>query len=387
MILLICALGILCGIICGLIPGLHSNNIAILFLASPIFGTDSIAFMLCLCTTQAFVEFIPSTYLGSPSPDTFESTLPAQRLMLEGKALEAITYAVFGGIIAVIAGVILTPIFFLFIEKNSEQIIQITPIVLFFALILFIVREKGSKLKLLALFVIIASTTQSLLFKDQIFPLICGYFGTAGLIYSLKEKQTRIKQTNEFEIDLHKTIDSLKGLCGGAIVSIMPGIGSNTAAGIINVFSKTKDEKSYLAMLGAISLSNFFFSYSTLIALQKARNGAMIALKDKIFYTQETLLIGTIIMLIAAGIGAISTIFIAKKFNKLIDETKIRTISITSILFMTVLVAYFNGIVGLITLLFSTSLGLFVLSNKLNRSTCMSALIVPTIFFYLFILL
>ncbi len=386
MILIYCALGIIAGTICGLLPGLHSNNVAIIFLATPLFGTEATVFMLCLCTTQAFVEFVPSTYLGAPNPNTFESILPAQRMMLEGNALEAITYAVLGGIVAVLLGTILTPFFFLFIEQNSEQIKLITPIILFFALILFIAREKGTRLKILAFFIIAASTTQSLLFKDQVFPLICGYFGTAGLIYSLKEKKAMIKQKENFQIDPKKIIDSLKGLIGGAIVAVMPGIGSNTAAGIINVFSKTKDEKGYLTMLGSISLSNFFFSFSTLIALQKARNGTMLALKDKIFYTQETLFLGTTIMLISAGIGAIITIFMAKKFNKIIEKINITKITIASIAFMIFLVCIFNGVIGFTTLIFSTSLGLFVLSNKLNRSTCMSSLIVPTILFYVFIL-
>ena len=50
-----------------------------------------------------------------------------------------------------------------------------------------------------------------------------------------------------------------------------------------------------------------------------------------------------------------------------------------------VLLGAFNGANGLIVLLFSTALGLLVISKGVKRSTCMSALIVPALFYYLFI--
>ncbi len=384
-----CILGTLAGIIAGLIPGLHSNNIAIALAFTPFFGIEITAFMLSMCITQSFVEFIPSTFLGAPSENTFESILPAHKLLLEGKALEAINHTVFGGIIAVIVGAIMTIPFFIFLEQNSTQIIILTPIILIFALIIFITEEKNTKKKLIILFIIISAGGQGFLFKNQIFPLISGYFGIAGLIYSLKEQEEikKINQSEECKIEKENIKDALVGVIGGAIVSVMPGIGSNTAGGIINVFRKTTNPENYLTMLGAINASNFFFSFAMLLALSKARNGTMIALADKIFYTQETLFIGTIIMLFAAGVGGLCTIIIAKKAIHLFNEQNTKRLNIFCLIFIIALIGITNGVVGLIAALFSSALGIYTISQNIRRSTLMSSLIVPTIFFYLFILL
>ncbi|MEI7961830.1 MAG: tripartite tricarboxylate transporter permease [archaeon] len=387
MILLFCAAGIIAGIIAGLIPGIHTNNIAVLLATSPIFGIEATAFILSMCTVQVFIDFIPSIFIGAPSETTFEAILPAHKMFLDGRAYEAICYTTFGAIIAIIAGALLTPVFFLFIEQNSTEIMKSTPAVLAFALIIFVIHEKGWKSKITAVFVIIAAATQGYLFTNQIFPLITGYFGIAGTAYSLKDKITPVKQILNAEVSVLAIKEALIGLAGGTIVSVMPGIGSNTAGGIINTFRNESGHKNYLAMLGAINASNFFFSFSILFALSKARNGGMLVLAEKIIATPQTLFYGTIIMLICAGIGGLAALTLAKKATKIFDEKLIHKASIGAIILMICLVIAFNGINGLIALIFSTALGLFVLTQKVHRSLCMSALIVPVLFFYIFILI
>ncbi|MCX6803680.1 MAG: tripartite tricarboxylate transporter permease, partial [Candidatus Diapherotrites archaeon] len=145
MIILYCIAGIIAGIIAGLIPGLHSNNIAIIAAASPIFGNEAMAFMLSMCTVQIFTEFIPSTILGAPSDTTFEAVLPAHKLLLEGKGYDAICHTTFGAIIAIIIGAALSPIIILLLEENATQIIYATPPVLIFALGIFFFESKGTK--------------------------------------------------------------------------------------------------------------------------------------------------------------------------------------------------------------------------------------------------
>jgi TctA family transporter len=54
---------------------------------------------------------------------------------------------------------------------------------------------------------------------------------------------------------------------------------------------------------------------------------------------------------------------------------------------MAALVGALNWPPGLLALAFSTSLGLFVAARKVKRTTCMSSLIVPALFFYVFILI
>jgi len=386
MIILFCIAGMIAGIIAGLIPGLHSNNIAVIISATPYFGIDICAFILCMCTTQVFIEFIPSTFFGAPSETTFEAVLPAHKMLLEGKAYEAICLTTLGAIIAFSLGAALTPWFFEYLEKNSNEIMQITPAILIFALVVFPLSEKGWRAKLTSIFIIIAAGTQGYLFNGQVFPLITGYFGIAGTIYSLKEENHLQKQVHEVTVKISEIKNALVGMIGGAIVAVMPGIGSNTAGGIINIFKKNSDSRGYLTMLGAINASNFFFSFATLFALSKARNGGMLAIKDKIFLTPQMMSYGTELMLISAGIGGFFAILLAKKATKILNPNHIKKIGIITVIFMIILVGVINGPIGLIALFFSTALGLFTITSKIRRSTMMASLIVPVLFFYVFIL-
>lgn len=385
MIIFYCLVGAILGTIAGLTPGLHTNTITTLIVFTPIFGKEILALVLSMSIVQTFVEFIPATFLGAPNTNTFEGVLPAHKMLLEGNGLEAIYLTVVGGIIGTIIGVIFIPVFFLLIEQNNSEITKLIPAILIFALVIMVFNEKNFNKKIIALFIIIAAGSQGLFFKNQIFALITGYFGIAGSIYALKEKTIQIKQNPNPKIETN-FVEGTLGLIGGAIVAVLPGIGSNTAAGIIKTFKHKISQKGYLTMLGAINTTNFFFAYLTLFAINKTRNGAMIALKEKIFLTQETLILGIIIMIIASGLGGLITILISKKMITYFTEKRTRNLNKISIILMIIVVFIQGGIIGIITTIFSTSLGLLTITKKVKRSLCMSCLIIPTLFFYLFIL-
>jgi len=359
--------------------------VALLALSSPFFGLEFTVFMLSMSIVHTFVDFIPSVFLGAPSSDTFEGVLPAHKLFLEGKAFEATCLTVFGGIIALIGGALISPLFFLFIVESSEAIILFTPVILIFSLIVLILSESTKKKMLIALFVVLAAGGQGMLFSNQIFPLITGYFGIPTIVYSLKDVK-RVEQIMQAKIELGRGVDALVGLIGGAIVSVIPGIGNNVASGIIRVFKNIKSEN-YLVLLGSINTSNFFFSYAVLFALSKTRNGVMISLKEKIFFTPESFYIGVIVMVFAGLVGAIITLLFALKASKFFSKQKALLFSILSIVVMILSVFIFNGPLGIITLIFSSALGFFVLFNKVKRSCCMASLIIPALFFYVFILI
>jgi len=386
MIIFYLILGSIFGIIAGLTPGLHTNTIIALIAISPIFGKEIMVLVLSMSIVQTFVEFIPSTFLGVPSTTTFEGVLPAHKMLIQGEGINAITLTVFGGIIATIVGVLITPIIFLLLEQNQREIILITPIILLLTPIIMIQQEKSFRKKIISIFIIFIATTQGLIFSGQIFALITGYFGVSATLYSLKEKNIIKKQNTEINIE-NKITDPILGLIGGAIVAIIPGIGSNTAATIIKTFKLKIQEKNYLTMLGSINTANFFFGFITLFALKKTRNGAMIFLQDKITLTQETMILGIIIMVISAGIGGFATIQLSKIMINFFNENLTRKLNIISLLIMIFATIITGGILGIITLIFSTSLGLFTISKKVKRSLCMNSLIIPTLFFYLFILI
>jgi len=379
-------LGILTGTITGLIPGIHSNNVSLLLLASPLFGFEAVVFTLSMCITQSFVDFIPAIFIGAPSTDTFEGVLPGHKLFIQGRGFEAICLTVFGGIIALIFGSIILSPFLIFINESWMGIRFFIPIILLFILGVIILNEENKQKKIIIVFVIFLAASHGLMFTDQIFPLIVGYFGIPTIIYSLDKIPLLKKQNEKTKIEIKTFFEGIIGIVGGIIVSVLPGIGSNLAAGTIRIFRDKIKTENYLVLLGSINTSAFFFSFSVLFILEKTRNGAMVVLREQIFFTPEEYILGIATMLLAGGFGGIITIFLAKKATYFFSQNRTKLFSILSIIVMIGSVFLFNGLVGLIVLFFSSTLGFFVILKKVNRSSCLASLIVPTMFFYIFIL-
>jgi len=384
--ILFLVLGIFTGTITGLIPGIHSNNVSLLLVASPLFGFNAIIFTLSMCITQSFVDFIPAIFIGAPSTDTFEGVLPGHKLFLNGQGVEAICLTVFGGIIALIFGLIFLIPFSIFVNDSWELIRYFIPIILLFVIFIIVINETTIHKKIIVTFVILIAASHGLMFTNQIFPLIVGYFGIPTIIYSLNEIPNLKKQKTKVNIKLASWTEGLVGILGGVIVSILPGIGSNLAAGIIRLFRNTIQTKNYLVLLGSINTSAFFFSFSILFLLEKTRNGAMIVLREQIFFTQNEYFLGIATMITAGGFGGLITIYLAKKVNNFFTKNKTKLFSIISISVMILSVFLFNGLYGLFVVIFSSALGLFVILNKVNRSSCLASLIIPTMFFYVFVL-
>ncbi|RLF59110.1 MAG: hypothetical protein DRN37_04200, partial [Thermoplasmata archaeon] len=115
--------GTLFGVFTGLIPGLHVNNVAILLLSVSPLIVESLEGALHLdegvvllmvsssivatSMTHTFLDFIPSTFLGAPEPETALSVLPAHGMLLEGRGYRAIFLSAAGSFGAVMFGCLL----------------------------------------------------------------------------------------------------------------------------------------------------------------------------------------------------------------------------------------------------------------------------------------
>lgn len=379
-------LGVIAGTITGLIPGLHSNNITYIFTALGFFQNEFGYFVISMVITQSFVSFVPAIFLGAPQTETFEGVLPGHKLFIQGRGFEAILLTIFGGIIAVIFSILFIPVFQHFLKINNDKIIYFIPIVLIFSIFVLIFTENTNKKRILAFFVFFTAATQGLLFKEQIFPLITGFFGISTLIYANK-KNHLIKQKNFANIKNENIWEGIVGLVGGAVVSIFPGIGSNLAASIIKLFRTNLSPEKYLVLLGSINTSNFLFSIPVLVTIDRARNGAAIFLQNNFIFNENTYFFAILTMIISAGLASIITIIISKKFCEKLHKIDMKKTSYIIIFFLIILVFVFNGTIGLITLFFSSALGTFTISKKIKRSNCLGALILPALFFYLFVLI
>jgi len=123
-------LGTILGAAAGLVPGLHINNLAYMLGASAgafsgaalgslsAYGAGAedalllVGAMLISClVAHTMTSILPSVFLGAPDPGLALSVLPAHRLLLEGKGIEAVRCCLTGCVGGLAACLLALPLF------------------------------------------------------------------------------------------------------------------------------------------------------------------------------------------------------------------------------------------------------------------------------------
>jgi len=129
---------------------------------------------------------------------------------------------------------------------------------------------------------------------------------------------------------------------------------------------------------------NFIIALVTVYTLDKARNGAIVAVMEILTNIDLARLVTfAAVALIVGGIATILTLKIAKLFAFMIEEIDYKIISMLIMLFIIGLAFYFSGFTGLLVLLISTAIGIVPQITGACRSNAMGCLLLPVIVFYL----
>ena len=384
--------GCILGTITGLVPGLHSNTVSVLIVA--FVKTQDFNFALLIVAmniVQAFVDFIPNILLGVPDNDSFVSVLPGHYFFLRGEALHAIRLAAAGGIIAAMLSLPFSFVLFLFILQAEIFLKSIMGFVLIAFVVWMVIREKDVERKIFAAAIVAMSgllgivALRGIAFGDALFPLITGFFGIAGIIYSLNSGNVFVKQnTDERKITGRKTFFAgLLALVAGAIVAIVPSVGPGQAAVIAKEMKGNMGRGEFIAMLGGLNVSNAVFSIVVLFSVGSVRSGAAAAVRELSVLSIENAAFIFAAIIFSAGFGAIIVEGIGKGAANAIQKIDYRKINVAVLVSGVLLVWMLNGFPGLLLLFASASIGMLAISAKISRTACMSCLIFPTIMFYL----
>ena len=118
---------------------------------------------------------------------------------------------------------------------------------------------------------------------NVLFPLLSGLFGFSVLFLSLMQNTSVPSQKTDVKLDLDLK-DSGKAVVGatsvGFMASFLPGLGSSQAAIIATQFLREIGDKGFMVLVGGINTVNFTLSLITLYVLDKARNGAVLAMTE-----------------------------------------------------------------------------------------------------------
>ena len=387
--------GILAGVFAGLLPGIHPNLIAVLVSSSSVFLLNYMQsltlaiFITSLAISNVFISIIPSIFLGAPDAETALSILPGHKMLLEGRGYEAIAISTIGALAGIILAISSTPLIILLTKFLYNTTSSIIGYILIIICIWLILKDNHSKLFALILFILsgcLGLAALNSIAKEPLFPLLSGLFGTSSLLLSLKSKTTIPFQEITYPI-----IKKSKGILtiilaslAGCIACILPGLGTSQIAALSSSFTRKIKGKYFLLMLGALNSVNIVVSFIALYAINRSRNGAVLAISriiDKIGPKELILFLAS--TLVVAGISTILTLKISKVFSKIIEKINYEKLCIFTLLFITVLVFLISSWFGILILAVSTALGILPQLKGTNRNHLMGCLLVPIILFFI----
>jgi putative membrane protein len=344
--------------------------------------------------SEIFFNFIPSIFIGAPEESTALSVLPGHRLLLEGRGYEAIKLTVIGGIGSLIFGLILitllSPYFSSFYRLTRPYIHFAIISVIFF----MIFSERKPRKILSAAFIILLSgifglivlNSQILPQQQLLFPVLTGMFGLSTLLISYSETSHLPEQKEDFSLKI-STKEILKsiflGSMAGIIVGFLPAIGISEAAVMVQYLAGTRDARSFLVTLSGINVGNEVFSLISLYLVSNPRSGSSVAIQQiltELSFYDVLLLVGVICFV--SGISAMLTLYLGKQIPKFLVKLDYKTLTLSVISFICVMVFIWTGTTGMIVLLISTTIGLLCAHLEVRRSHCMGVLLIPSICFF-----
>ncbi|MEM5772768.1 MAG: tripartite tricarboxylate transporter permease [Candidatus Aenigmatarchaeota archaeon] len=395
---LISILGILIGLFAGLMPSMHVNTLLPLLLSfSASFNLSPYHLAVLIVSTamsEIFFNFIPSIFIGAPEEGTALSVLPGHRLLLEGRGYEAIKLTVIGSIGSLILGLVLIT----FLSPYFYSFYKITRPYIHFAIIgvvaFMIFSERKPKKIISSTFIILLSgifgllvlNSQLLPSQHVLFPVLTGMFGLSTLIISFSETSKIPEQKEDFSLkistkEIFKSI--FLGSIAGILVGFLPAVGISEAAVMVQYLGGRGDARSFLVTLSGINVGNEVFSLISLYLVSNPRSGSSVAIQQiltELSFYDVLLLIGTICFV--SGISALLTLQLGKQIPKFLVKLDYKTLTFSIISFICAMVFVWTGIIGLIVLSISTSIGLLCAYLEVRRSHCMGVLLIPSILFF-----
>jgi putative membrane protein len=344
--------------------------------------------------SEIFFNFIPSIFIGAPEEGTALSVLPGHRLLLEGRGYEAIKLTVIGGIGSLIFGLILITL----LSPYFSSFYMLTRPYIHFAIISVIVfmifSERKPRKILSAAFIILLSgifglivlNSQILPQQQLLFPVLTGMFGLSTLIVSFSETSHLPEQKEDFSLKI-STKEILKsiflGSIAGIIVGFLPAVGISEAAVMVQYLGGRGDARSFLVTLSGINVGNEVFSLISLYLVSNPRSGSSVAIQQiltELSFYDVLLLVGVICFV--SGISALLTLYLGKQIPKFLVKLDYKTLTLSVISFICLMIFIWTGIAGILVLLISTAIGLLCAHLEVRRSHCMGVLLIPSICFF-----
>ncbi len=339
---------------------------------------------------HTFMDAIPSIFLGAPDEAQALSVLPGHKMLLKGEGYNALKLTVIGSFFSLVLSVLLIPLLIPLVKLLHPLMKESIGWILLLISCFMILKDKMRFWNLLMFLMsgtlgIIVLNTPNI--GNVLFPLLSGLFGCSLLLISLKDKTKIPTQDLAKKLETGKAViikATVGATVGGFFASFLPGLGSSQTAVIVQQFLKKIGDKGFLVMIGGINTVNMALSIVTVYALDRARNGSIVAISQIAGkFNKELLLISICTIMITGGIAVPLTLKLAKRFSSVIAKVNYQMTIRAVLVFITILVIYFSGAIGLLILIVSTSVGMVASIKGVAKNHLMGCLILPVILFFL----
>ncbi|MFH0973344.1 MAG: tripartite tricarboxylate transporter permease, partial [Candidatus Micrarchaeota archaeon] len=284
----------------GALPFVHTNNILAAF-ASLDFGAFSTpiaasVFAVALSFSHLAFETIPALFLALPAQNQSVAALPAQKLVLQGRAEHALFLITRSLFLALLASLCLAPLALFALPALYAFAKSFSALALIAIVALAVLRERGgehagragrAKRAALAISVFVLSGAVGFaalvlpVCRQPLFPLLAGLFGVPAVLFSFGAKPAKPKTEadegeNAFSLGAVKPTNwklVLAGVFVGALSVLFPALSPALLCGAIFFFLES-DADAFLETSSALIASKMFFDFAGVFAIGKARSGA-----------------------------------------------------------------------------------------------------------------
>ena len=380
---------LLLGIVAGVLPGLHPNSIGAIL--DNFFGQEEFwpILLLILLGCRMALQFLPSIFLGVPDAETQVAALPGQRMLLEGKAQEAVLICAFSVLLATFAAMLLSPLALIFLPAIFAFIKPWIGPLLILAMAAAIFSEEGMKHKARAFAVFLLAwalgqITLNLPLSDPLFPMFVGFFTMPFLLSPSSPSSHLPAQENVKKINPDILPFIALGIVFGALADLLPGISTPAQIALFASFLiPLSHPRHFLALVASIEASHSAFALTSSAAIGVARVGVVAMAQQAMQISSHNLPLLFGAFALAVGVGALAAIFIGKKMAKYWHEIDWSLLGKIIVIYLVLMVLLNCGILGIIVLVAASAIGALPILWNIRRTHVMGSLIGPSILYSL----
>jgi putative membrane protein len=365
--------------------------------------------ILAASISQTFFDAIPAIFLGAPDSEVALTVLPGQRLMQEGRGIEAVRLSALGSAGAVLFALIMILPLSWAASNYYDYLTKYMGVLLLAIALMMIKSEMGPQIegqgslvhyKYKALAGILFLTSGLLgIFAFQregliasplgleaqvLLPLLSGIFGASGLLYSLST-DAEVPEQKDSQIKLKPTplaAALFSGSLGGSVVAWIPGVSPSVAA-ITARLGRPSSPEEFLVSNAGVNTANALFSLVALYVIDRPRSGAAAAIKELMDLDQSALVQMVIIAVIVAAASYLACIAAARPAGKAVSRINYRLLCLGVLAFLADMCYAFTGLFGLFIFFLSTVVGLVAPVAGIHRTHAMGVLMLPLIVRYI----